>query len=269
MFKISGHNPYYDDTFFVSQFIKGLKYEIRVPVASQIPETLDRAMMLAHVQQDLQAQKKPWAGRQLAGQRAEHVLVKGDVVKPTVKLGHGDLWKDRQLREYRRSNGLCFRCGDKYDPQHQCAKKAEIHALSLEDHQTELSDDVLELLELQDLANAQELSLSVHALSGSNVSDTIRIRALVDNQVMLVLVDSGSSHSFINSAFLSRINCQTSKIPEATVKVANGEMLVCDTLVPELTWLAQGHTFITDMRVLWLGHMMPYLVLIGSNDVVT
>lgn len=124
MFKISGHNPYYDDTFFVSQFIKGLKYEIRVPVASQIPETLDRAMMLAHVQQDLQAQKKPWAGRQLAGQRAEHVLVKGDVVKPTVKLGHGDLWKDRQLREYRRSNGLCFRCGDKYDPQHQCAKKS-------------------------------------------------------------------------------------------------------------------------------------------------
>jgi hypothetical protein len=132
-------------------------------------------------------------------------------------------------------------------------RKGEIHALSLEDQQAKLSEDVLELLELQDLANAQELSLSVHALSGSKAPDTIRNRALVDNQVMLILVDSGSSHSFINSAFLHRINCPTTKISEATVNVANGETLICDTLVPELTWWAQGHTFTTDMRVLSLG----------------
>lgn len=49
VFKISGHNPDYDETFFVSQFLKGLKYEIRAPVASQIPETLDRAILLGHV----------------------------------------------------------------------------------------------------------------------------------------------------------------------------------------------------------------------------
>uniref|UniRef100_A0ACD6ATY1 Uncharacterized protein n=1 Tax=Avena sativa TaxID=4498 RepID=A0ACD6ATY1_AVESA len=73
VFKISGHNPHYDETFFVSQFLKGLKTEIRLPVASQIPETLDRAMLLAHVQQDLQTHHKPWAGRQLALQRAEPV----------------------------------------------------------------------------------------------------------------------------------------------------------------------------------------------------
>jgi hypothetical protein len=53
MFQISGHNPYYDETLFVSQFIKGLKHDIRIAVASQIPETVDRAIMLAMVQQEL------------------------------------------------------------------------------------------------------------------------------------------------------------------------------------------------------------------------
>jgi len=148
VFKISRHNPHYDETFFVSQFLKGLKSEIRLPVASQIPETLDRAMLLAHVQQDLQAHHKPWAGRQNATPRTESAAPRQDAARPTVKLGQGDMWKDRQLRDYQRANGLFFRCGEKYDPQHQCVKKAELNVLSSDDHQTEISEDVLELLEL-------------------------------------------------------------------------------------------------------------------------
>jgi hypothetical protein len=32
-----------------------------------------------------------------------------------------DLWKARQLKEFRRANGLCYRCGEKYTPGHKCA----------------------------------------------------------------------------------------------------------------------------------------------------
>jgi hypothetical protein len=55
VYKISSHNPHYDETFFVSQFLKDLKPEIRLPVASQISKTLDRAVLLDHVQQNLQS----------------------------------------------------------------------------------------------------------------------------------------------------------------------------------------------------------------------
>jgi hypothetical protein len=74
VYKIASHNPNYDDTFLVSQFLKGLKADIRLPVASQIPETLDRAMLLAHVQQDLQGQQKPWGARQNATYKADTVV---------------------------------------------------------------------------------------------------------------------------------------------------------------------------------------------------
>ena len=58
----------------------------------------------------------------------------------TLKLGNGDFWKDRQLKECRRSNGLCYCCGYKYDPTHGCDKQhqAVVHALTVEEHATEL-----------------------------------------------------------------------------------------------------------------------------------
>jgi hypothetical protein len=188
---------------------------------------------------------------------------KTDPGRPALKLGTSDLWKDRQLHDYRQANHLCFRCGEKFDPQHQCAKKAELHVLSTTDHQAEISEEVLELLELQDLANAQlelqdlanaqELSLSINALAGSQSDNTICIRALVQNQVMLLLVDSGSSNTFVNANLVNRLNCTMVEIPPVSVKVANGQILDCDRMVPQLQWWAQGHMFQTNMKILPLG----------------
>lgn len=215
MFKLCGHNPYYDETLFVGHFLNGLKYEIRLPVASQLPETVDRAIVLAHVQEDLTSQYKPWAGKAIQLGNA-----KQDVAKPVVKAGQGEFWKERQLKEYRRSNGLCYRCGDKYDPTHVCANKvqATVHALTVEDHAAQISPEVLNLLELQDIAEAEQLSLSLNALSGAADGDTVRIRALVNNQVMLLLVDTGSSHSFLSAAFVDRLQCKTIAIPPVVLK---------------------------------------------------
>ncbi|KAK1694297.1 hypothetical protein QYE76_010994 [Lolium multiflorum] len=225
VFKLSGHNPYYDETFFVEQFLKGLKTEVRVPVASQVPQTLDRAMLLEHVQQDLSNQTKPWANKNYGGGRQEAAPIRGEPARAVPILGTGDLWKERQLREYRRSNNLCFRCGDKYDPTHVCAKQqqAGVHALTVEEHAAELTPEVLNLLELQDIAEAQQFSLSLHALTGTENPDTVRLRALVQNQVLLILVDTGSSHSFLSSRFAERIDCELTDIPAVSVRVANDE----------------------------------------------
>lgn len=60
------------------------------------------------------------------------------------------MWCDRQLRDYRRANGLCFHCGDKYDPTHQCAKKQgpELNAPTIEEEAELLSEEVLNMMEL-------------------------------------------------------------------------------------------------------------------------
>jgi hypothetical protein len=37
----------------------------------------------------------------------------------------GDLSREREIREYRRVNGLCYACGEKFEPGHilKCAKR--------------------------------------------------------------------------------------------------------------------------------------------------
>jgi hypothetical protein len=47
------HNPRLDETFFVSQFIKGLRGETKGYVMSQLPRTVDRAIALAQIHQEV------------------------------------------------------------------------------------------------------------------------------------------------------------------------------------------------------------------------
>jgi ribosomal protein L32 len=32
-----------------------------------------------------------------------------------------EMWKARKLKEYRRANHLCFKCGEKFTPNHTCS----------------------------------------------------------------------------------------------------------------------------------------------------
>jgi hypothetical protein len=170
-------------------------------------------------------------------------------------MGTGDLWKDRQLREYRRANGECFKCGLKYDPTHVCGQKkaATLNAMDTEDGAVMLAEEVLNMLEMQDMAEAQRLSLSIHAMAGSEGAETLRLRALVGNQVFIILVDSGSSGSFIHSQLLEKANCTVKEAPTVAVKVANGEYMHSTQIVPDFTWWSNGATFVTPMRALDLG----------------
>ena len=136
---------------------------------------------------------------------------------------------------------------------HQCAKRTgEAHAMQIETAAEQLSDEVLNLIKLHDIAEVEQLSLSCHALDGTEGTETIRLRAMIGNQVLLILVDSGSSSCFINTAMLNRIECNITDTSIVSIKIANGDTMQCSLMIPALSWLCQGHTFSTDMRVLEL-----------------
>lgn len=53
----------------------------------------------------------------------------------------------------------------------------------------------------------------------------MRVRALIKNQVMVILVDSGSSTTFVSQKMVNKLNLQTESCQAIRVKVANGEMM--------------------------------------------
>lgn len=81
----------------------------------------------------------------------------------------------------------------------------------------------------------------------------------MQNKVMLILVDSGSSHSFVSSNLLSKcgIIAQTGRL--RVVKVANHTMII-DKFVPNFTWWIHGHTMSSDIKVL---NLTAYAAMLG------
>ena len=164
------------------------------------------------------------------------------------------LWKERQERDYRKANGLCFYCAEKFEPGHaeKCLKrpKAQLTALALNDLDVQLTDEVLHQLAVEDSMAEQFGHLSLNALSSAADTNCIKLRALVQNKVLLILIDSGSSHSFVSSTFVQQLGLSSVPTTSSSVKLPNGEVLLSDRLIPNFTWWCQRHTISSDMRIL-------------------
>ena len=79
---------------------------------------------------------------------------------------------------------------------------------------------------------------------------------------MLILLDFGSSHSFISSNFVNTAKLPRTPIPTRRVKLPNGEWLTTTAQVSNLHWYIQGHTLCSDMIVLYVG---PYDAIFGYD----
>jgi hypothetical protein len=176
---------------------------------------------------------------------------KGD---PRGVTGPADLAKERQLRDFRRLNGLCFGCGEKYEPGHQakCLKRggAQLHNLTIEDMGLVLSDEMLQQLDQEDKKVEETYKLSINAISGTDRENCMRIRALIQNQVLVMLVDSGSSSSFVSQRMVDQLALSTEVVSPVRVKVANGEFMLSSKRVAALEWWVEGHTYASNMRIL-------------------
>lgn len=168
MHQMLAHNPNLDPEIFTTTFVDGLKLDIRRVVLIQRPVDLDIAGSLALLQeevledtppqeypkQDLQAVNR--ANLRTAVPWSPPVSTKaGGVVSPearrpseptrvsssTPSTGTNKL---NTLRAYRRARGLCFKCGEKWDPQHQCSQTVQLHVV----------EELLDMLNCEELPKA-------------------------------------------------------------------------------------------------------------------
>jgi hypothetical protein len=197
-FQVTMFNPALDDMFFTTLFVNGLKEEIRGSMQSHVPDSVDNASMLAQVQQQILERTKFKSYRNTAS------TVQLPVNKPdTAKAGASSaLWKERQQRDYCRVNNLGYFCGDKFDANHnmKCIKsnKPQVNALVVNDLGVELTEETINQLEMEDVMISEMGQLSLNAIIGTEEGDSMKILALVKSKAMLIVIDSGSSHSFVS-----------------------------------------------------------------------
>lgn len=125
--------------------------------------------------------------------------------------------------------------------------------MALNDLDVQLTEDVLNQLEIEDVLSNELCQLSINAIAGTTAGDCMMVRTLVQNKVMLILIDSGSSHSFVNARMADTLGLTLTPTVPQCVKVANGEQLITESVIHNMEWWAQGHTYSWDMKVIQMG----------------
>jgi hypothetical protein len=159
-------------------------------VQGQVPENMERTVMLAKIQQTIQERGRYKSQRPAALFKPTSTTTsKSELRQQPQQL---PLTRERQLRDYCRANNLCFYCREPYDPNHaaKCSKrtKSQVNALVLNDLDVHLTDDILNQLAIEATLNEEFCSLSLNALAGTDMGEALRLRALVNKKVMLLLV---------------------------------------------------------------------------------
>lgn len=261
---------------FLTQFVEGLRPDIRAVVLLQRPPDLDTACSLALLQEEVAEgeallqnpkSKNPASSALLRSLPPSTSTAQPFFSRPAVPTvtaedrrgtdasrANAEQSKISTMRAFRRASGLCFKCGERWGKDHTCPTMVQLHIVE----------------ELLDMITAEEgtdqlhpdnsepdednlCTLSRQAIDGSPDHGVMQLQAWIQGSEVLLLVDSGSSSSFVDTRLAARLQGQTTLPKPCKVKVADGSVLSCSQYIPDCQWVTQGHEFCTDFKVISLG----------------
>lgn len=114
------------------------------------------------------------------------------------------------LKSYRWTMGLCFKCGQKWSKDHRCSQDVLLVVEAIWD--SFLASDCSELHPSESTDEQLFLAISMAAIHGSHSTRTVQFQGSLMGQPALILIDSGSSASFISEqeAVCCRAQCPIS-----------------------------------------------------------
>lgn len=274
--QLRAYCPNSDPLYHIMRFVDGLREDIRSVVMVQRPRDLDTAFVLAQLQEEAAGQRKdsrryeasfpsktlsknplplllpphsassPRQNEQLSGQVTKGVYAEDKVAS---------------LFAYRKAKGLCYKCGMQYSKGHRCAETIQLHVVE------ELCQ-FLQVPEQEDDCRSEVsgelhvMSLSQAAVEKAHNPKTMQFLGSIQGVDLLVLLDSGSSHSFVSSQVADQLQGLTLLPQVLSVQVANGSRLQCTHEMVQTTWSLGGCEFQTTLRVLPL---QTYDLIVGMD----
>jgi predicted aspartyl protease len=177
------------------------------------------------------------------------------VDKPNADKPGGGAPEDKlsALRTFRHARGLCEVCAEKWVRGHKCAATIQLHAMQeIWNMFPEEDDDTEPFTNTEPAPEQLLLALSHDAQMGSQGHRTIQFNGFVHGHAVVILVDSGSSASFIAASVAVKLS-RLLRVPlNAQVKIANGQLLQCTTAIADCQFFLGDYSFQHDLRVLQL-----------------
>ncbi|KAG8378561.1 hypothetical protein BUALT_Bualt08G0149700 [Buddleja alternifolia] len=160
--------------------------------------------------------------------------------------------------EEKRAKGLCFFCDDKYTFGHVCSKKRQLFLMEVgeEDDEGRSEEEEGEVNHKEqdgEEDTSTDFHVFVHAMSGVHDYKTMRVTGHVGGQTVHILIDTGSTHNFLDVNAAKRIECKVVETDLFPVSVADGYKIYSSSMCKNFSWKMQEVLFMTDLMLLPLG----------------
>lgn len=159
-------------------------------------------------------------------------------------------WKEQQER---RAKGLCFNCDEKYSMTHDCKGRFLMLIVGDDDDVGIEIEDIGDPYRLEEVAHGLVLSSdvsSLNSLAGQNNPRSLRVWGRINGKEVLVLIDSGSMHNFVQPTVIEKLKIPTQQIPPFHVYIGNGDTVTCSRWCPKTALVLQGVAFEADLHIL-------------------
>ncbi|GJY39911.1 retrotransposon-related protein [Tanacetum coccineum] len=231
-----------EDQAIISFYMAGLPNDIELAVRMFEPQTLSVAYSLSKLQVETnEATKRKNKAPLFQTPRFNNYNTSAPAInspKPLALPAPNVNWRTRPSTsqntpmrrrltqkelEEKRAKNQCFYCDQKYTPGHKCNGQVYL------------------------------LEISLHALNGVQSYQTIRVVGFVGKFKIHILIDTGSTHNFVNESVAKRIGCKLQTTGPLQVTVAGERNLVSNTMCSAFKWTLQGEVFTISVMLLPLG----------------
>eukprot|EP00253_Pinus_taeda_P024457 PITA_24457 len=201
---------------WIDVFIGTLKDNIQHEVHLWEPDSLEKAFRLVRkMESKIMATKKP----------NTHNYKDGSVVSPS--LPRPIRLKPQQLEE-KREKGICYNCDSKYTKGHKCVEKKLFYIGYEEEEEKEQEMSKEEDILQEKTLDKEEMNLTISCNALARITtQTIKIEGYIKKKMVIVLIDSESTHNFIHCKIAKELNCFLYPAPECQVIVASGGTINC------------------------------------------
>lgn len=150
----------------------------------------------------------------------------------------------------RRAKGLCFNCDEQFKPGHRC-KAPQLLFLDVDIEDKNKQAEVFEGL-------PETVEVSLKALTGATSQNTMQLKGNLKKWGVTILIDSGSTHNFLNPSLAKQCGCPVTATTQFQVTIADGGVISSSGKCSRVPVNIQGFQF----------HLNFFLLPVSGCDIV-
>ncbi|KAL2230956.1 UNVERIFIED_CONTAM: Retrovirus-related Pol polyprotein from transposon [Sesamum indicum] len=262
-------NKNMEEEFLMMKFISGLKDEIKSLVTPCEPTSLSGAIVLARRQEyamNAILKKTQPINRNPHPKPPYKPPLKNPPLRSNFQPKR--LLTEAEVKAKKEKN-LYYRCDEPFVSGHKCRYR-QFYMLLEDEEAREIEGIDPKPTEYEEHEVKEgDLTVSLHAMKRHVHCKTLRMIGKVGDKEILILIDSGSTHCFLDEKVARTLNCEIESSTPMMIRVADGSKLASNLICNQFTWDMQGHKFTHPVRLIklvgydlvigcdWLSHYNP------------